>query len=84
MSGGRGLTTFSTKKRRNSRTDGCTPTYISQRWMKMATRAMVLGEVLQLEPVVLQQREEGGQRRHQPDQGVCRKEDEVTRPHVGQ
>jgi hypothetical protein len=44
MSGGRELTTFSTKKRRNSRTDGCTPTYISQRWTKMATRAMELGE----------------------------------------
>jgi hypothetical protein len=35
-------------------------------------------EVLQLEPVILQQREEeGGQRWHQPNQGVCRKEDEV-------
>jgi hypothetical protein len=40
MSGERGLTTFSTKKRRNSRT----PMYISRRWMKMATRAMELGE----------------------------------------
>jgi hypothetical protein len=42
-------------------------------------------EVLQLEPVVLQQREEeGGQWRHQPSQGVRHKEDKVTRPHVGQ
>jgi hypothetical protein len=44
MSSGRGLTAFSTKKRRNSRTDGCTPTYISQKWTKMATRAMEFGE----------------------------------------
>jgi hypothetical protein len=65
MSGGRVLAAFSTKKRRNSRTDGCTPSYISQRWTKMATRAMELGEMLQLEPVVLQQREEEGrQQRH--------------------
>jgi hypothetical protein len=41
-------------------------------------------KMLQLEPVVLQQREEGGQRRHQPHQGVRREEDEVPRPHVGQ
>jgi hypothetical protein len=42
-------------------------------------------EVRQLEPVILQQREEEGrQRRHQPSQGVCRKEDEVLWPHVGQ
>jgi hypothetical protein len=37
----------------------------------------------QLEPVVLHQREEGGQWRHQPHQGVRREEDEVPRPHVG-
>jgi hypothetical protein len=42
-------------------------------------------EMLQLEPVVLQQcEEEGGQWRHQPGQGVRHEEDEVTRPHVGQ
>jgi hypothetical protein len=36
------------------------------------------GEVLQLEPIILQQREEeGGQRWHQPSQGVRRKEDKV-------
>jgi hypothetical protein len=42
-------------------------------------------EVLQLEPIILQQREEeGGQRRHQLDQGIRRKLDDVSRPHVGQ
>jgi hypothetical protein len=42
-------------------------------------------KMLQLEPVVLQQREEeGGQWWHQPRQGVCREEDKVPRPHVGQ
>jgi hypothetical protein len=42
-------------------------------------------EMLQLEPIVLQQREEeGGQWRHQPSQGVRHEEDKVTRPHVGQ
>jgi hypothetical protein len=40
-------------------------------------------EVLQLEPVVLQQRLDGGQQWHQPSQGVRCKEDEVTRPHIG-
>jgi hypothetical protein len=44
MSDGRGLTAFSTNKRWNSRTDGRTPMYISRRWMKVATRAMELGE----------------------------------------
>jgi hypothetical protein len=44
MSSGHGLAAFSMKKRRNSRTDGRTLTYISQRWMKMATKAMELGE----------------------------------------
>jgi hypothetical protein len=39
-------------------------------------------EVMQLEPIILQQHEEGGQRRHQPSQGVCHKEDEVPQPHV--
>jgi hypothetical protein len=33
-----------TLQHRNSRTDGRTPTYISQRWTKIATRAMGLGE----------------------------------------
>jgi hypothetical protein len=42
-------------------------------------------KMLQLEPVVLQQRkEEGGQWRYQPRHGVCREEDEVPQPHVGQ
>jgi hypothetical protein len=42
-------------------------------------------EVLQLEPVILQQREEeGGQCRHQPSQGICRKENKVPWPRVGQ
>jgi hypothetical protein len=42
-------------------------------------------KVLQLEPVILQQREEeGGQRRHQPSQGIRCKENEVFWPHVGQ
>jgi hypothetical protein len=44
MSSGRWLTAFSTKKHRNSRTDGHTPMYISQRWTKMVTKAMELGE----------------------------------------
>jgi hypothetical protein len=44
MSGGRVLVAFSMRKRQNSRTDGRTPTYISQRWTNMATRAMELGE----------------------------------------
>jgi hypothetical protein len=44
MSGGRVLAAFSMKKSRNSRSDGRTPTYISQRWMKMATKAMELGD----------------------------------------
>jgi hypothetical protein len=35
-------------------------------------------EVLQVEPIILQQREEEGrQRRHQPSHGVHRKEDKV-------
>jgi hypothetical protein len=33
-----------TLQHRNSRTDGHTPMYISQRWTKMAIRAMGLGE----------------------------------------
>jgi hypothetical protein len=41
-------------------------------------------KMLQLEPILLQQREEGGQRRHQPRQGIRREEDEVPGPHVGQ
>jgi hypothetical protein len=44
MSGGRWLTAFNTKKRQNSRTNGYTPTNISQRWTKMTTGAMELGE----------------------------------------
>jgi hypothetical protein len=43
------------------------------------------GKVLQLEPIILQQREEeGGQWQHQPSQGVHCKEDELSWPHVGQ
>jgi hypothetical protein len=45
---------------------------------------MANGKMLQLEPVVLQQREEEGQRQHQPRQGVRREEDKVPQPHVGQ
>jgi hypothetical protein len=44
MSGGRWLIAFSMKKHCNSCTDGHTTMYISQRWTKMATRAMELGE----------------------------------------
>jgi hypothetical protein len=40
MSDGRWLAAFNTKKHQNSRT----PTNISQRWTKMATNAMELGE----------------------------------------
>jgi hypothetical protein len=41
-------------------------------------------KVLQLEPIILEQREkEGGQRRHQPGQGICHKENEVSWLHVG-
>jgi hypothetical protein len=39
-------------------------------------------EVPQLEPIILQYREEEGQRRHQPSQGVRRKEVKVPQPHV--
>jgi hypothetical protein len=44
MSGGHWLAAFNTMKRRNSCTDGRTPTNISQRWTKMATSALELGE----------------------------------------
>jgi hypothetical protein len=44
MSSGHWLAAFNTKKHWNSRTDGRTATNISQRWMKMATSAMELGE----------------------------------------
>jgi hypothetical protein len=44
MSGGCWLAAFITKKRRNNRTDGRTPTNMSQKWMKIATRVMELGE----------------------------------------
>jgi hypothetical protein len=44
MSGGCVLAAFSMKKRQNICTNGYTPTYNSQRWTKMATRAMDLGE----------------------------------------
>jgi hypothetical protein len=37
-------TTFITKKRQNNRTDCCTPMNISQKWTKMATSMMELGE----------------------------------------
>jgi hypothetical protein len=44
MSGGCRLTAFIMKKSQNNRTDGRTPTNISQRWMKIATSVMELGE----------------------------------------
>jgi hypothetical protein len=44
MSGGCWLASFITKKCQNNRTDGRTPTNILQKWMKMATSVMELGE----------------------------------------
>jgi hypothetical protein len=44
MSGGCWLIASITKKCQNSRTDGRTPTNISQKWTKMATSVMELGE----------------------------------------
>jgi hypothetical protein len=44
MIGGRWLVAFNMKKRQNSYTNGCTPLNISQRWIKMATSIMELGE----------------------------------------
>jgi hypothetical protein len=44
MSGGRWLAAFITNKQRNRSTDGRTPTNISQRWTKITTYVMELGE----------------------------------------
>jgi hypothetical protein len=68
------------KKRRNSHTDGRNPhEHLTEVDEDGHQHDGVGRKVMQLEPVILQQREEeGGQRWHQPGQGVRRKEDEVS------
>jgi hypothetical protein len=63
---------------------GRTPTNISIRWAKTATRRTEWGgEVLKLKAELLQeQEEEGGDRRHQPAHGVRVEEDELPRGKV--